>query len=105
VKLFFFYTYELHFTDYNLAPADESALSQTLDGSEQRILDSDASTILASSDEEMLSSDTPRYFNNWNRIRYKNITKPPPRIAAIKKTTAPLHTEGPNGLAPGAMTR
>jgi hypothetical protein len=89
----------------NLASADESALSQPSDGSEESLLDSDASTtILASSDEEMLSLHTPHYLNNRERIRSKNIIKPPPRIAAIKTTTAPPHLECPNGLAAGALT-
>ncbi|PLW57820.1 hypothetical protein PCANC_01053 [Puccinia coronata f. sp. avenae] len=86
------------------AQADESALSQPSDGSEESLLDPGASTtILASSDKEMLSSHTPRYLNNRKRIRSKNIVKPPPRIAAIKKTTAPPHVERPNGLAAGAI--
>jgi hypothetical protein len=76
-----------------------------LDGSEESLLDLDASTtILGSSDEEMLSYHTPRYLNNRKRIRSKNIIKPPPWIAAIKKT-APLHMDCPNGLAAGATTR
>ncbi|KNZ58805.1 hypothetical protein VP01_185g7 [Puccinia sorghi] len=87
------------------AQVDESALSQASQGSEEHLLDSDASTtILGSSDEEMLSSHTPRYLNNRKRIRSKNIIKPPPRMAAGKKGGS-LHVERPSGLPAGAMAR
>ncbi|KAI7962443.1 hypothetical protein MJO28_000537 [Puccinia striiformis f. sp. tritici] len=85
--------------------ADESALSQPSEGSEERLLDSDASTtILGSSDEEMLSSHTPRYLNNRKRIRSKNIIKLPPRIAAVKKPSA-LQIDRSSGLATSGTAR
>jgi hypothetical protein len=84
---------------------DESALSQPSEGSEEQLLDSDASTtILGSSDEEMLSSHTPRYLNNRKRIRSKNILKPPPRVAIGKKPSS-IQAERSSGLPASGMTR
>ncbi|WAR51959.1 hypothetical protein PtB15_1B396 [Puccinia triticina] len=73
----------------HLESQDDSALSQPSEGTDEHLLDSDASTtILGSSDEEMLSSHTPRYLNNRKRIRSKNILKPPVRMAPVKKASS-----------------
>lgn len=87
---------------------DESILSQSSDESEDKFLDSDASTtILGSSDEEMLSSHTPRYLNNRKRIRSKNLIKPPPRAGSTavnknQKMSSP-QLERPGSLATNGM--
>ncbi|MBW0473919.1 hypothetical protein O181_013634 [Austropuccinia psidii MF-1] len=54
------------------AVPDESILSERSDDLSEEFLDSDASTtILNSSDEEMLSSHAPRYLNNRKRNKAK----------------------------------
>ncbi|KAA1129832.1 hypothetical protein PGTUg99_004307 [Puccinia graminis f. sp. tritici] len=79
--------------------------TQPSEASEEQLLDSDASTtILGSSDEEMLSSHTPRYLNNRKRIRSKNILKPPPRVANGKKPGS-IQAQRSSGLPAGSMTR